>query len=298
MRLPDYEAWSIFAAVAAEGGFSRAAEMLGLSKATVSKAVTRLETQLGAPLFHRTSRRLVLSESGAALLEQARAIVAAGEAAEEAARDEASAPVGQIRLAAPMSYGISRVAPLLSEFLCNHRGISIDMHLSDARVDLIGDRFDLALRIGALPDSSLRARRLRGVTSYIIASPAYLAQYGEPRHPAQLGEHRCIGYSLSSAPESWHFTGADGAEALVRLAGPLRVNNGEAMLPALCDGIGIGLLPDFICDDALAQGRLKAILPDWKPPSIAVHILTPPGKLRPRRVTALIEFLAEKLSQK
>ncbi len=114
MRLPDYEAWSIFAAVATEGGFSRAAELLGLSKATVSKAVSRLEAQVGAPLFHRTSRRLVLSESGTALLEQAKAIVAAGEAAEEAARDEASEPVGQIRLAAPMSYGISRVAPLLS----------------------------------------------------------------------------------------------------------------------------------------------------------------------------------------
>ena len=133
MRLPDFEAWSIFAAVATEGGFSRAADVLGLSKATVSKAVSRLEAHVGAPLFHRTSRRLVLSESGAALLEQAKAIAAAGQAAEEAARDEASEPVGQIRLAAPMSYGISRVAPLLSEFLGGHPGISIDMHLSDGR---------------------------------------------------------------------------------------------------------------------------------------------------------------------
>ena len=296
MRLPDYEAWSIFAAVANEGGFSRAAELLGLSKATVSKAVSRLEAQVGAPLFHRTSRRLVLSESGTALLEQAKAIVAAGEAAEEAARDEASEPVGQIRLAAPMSYGISRVAPLLSEFLCSHRGISIDMHLSDARVDLIGERFDLALRIGALPDSSLRARRLRGVKSYVLASPDYLAENGEPRHPAQLGEHRCLSYSLSSNPESWRFTGPDGSEAVVRLSGPLRVNNGEAMLPALCAGLGIGTLPDFICEKEIAAGRLKPILSDWRTPPIAIHIVTPPGSFRPRRVTALIDFLAEKLS--
>ncbi|MFN3747155.1 MAG: LysR family transcriptional regulator [Sphingorhabdus sp.] len=296
MRLPDFEAWSIFATVAAEGGFSRAADLLGLSKATVSKAISRLEAHVGAPLFHRTSRRLVLSESGAALLEQAKAIVAAGEAAEEAARDEASEPVGQIRLAAPMSYGISRVAPLLSEFLCSHRGINIDMHLSDAKVDLIGERFDLALRIGALPDSSLRARRLRGVKSYVIASPSYLEANGEPHHPAQLGEHRCISYSLSSTPEIWRFTGPDGSEAVVRLQGPLRVNNGEAMLPALCAGLGIGTLPDFICEKEIATGRLKPILTDWKAPPIAIHIVTPPSSFRPRRVTALIEFLAEKLS--
>lgn len=298
MRLPDFEAWAIFAAVASEGGFSRAAEMLGLSKATVSKAVTRLETQVGAPLFHRTSRRLVLSESGAALLEQAKAIVVAGEAVEEAARDEASAPIGQIRLAAPMSYGISRVAPLLSEFLCSHHGISIDMHLSDARVDLIGDRFDLALRIGALPDSSLRARRLRAVETHVLASPAYLAANGEPRHPAQLGEHRCIGYSLASTPESWRFSGPEGSEAVVRLSGPLRVNNGEAMLPALCAGLGIGMLPDFICEADIAAGRLKPILQGWKTDPIAIHIVTPPSSFRPKRVTALIDFLAEKLAQK
>jgi DNA-binding transcriptional LysR family regulator len=297
MRLPDYEAWSIFAAVAAEGGFSRAAELLGLSKATVSKAVSRLEAQVGAPLFHRTSRRLVLSESGAVLVEQAKAIVAAGEAAEEAARDEASEPVGLIRLAAPMSYGISRVAPLLSEFLCSHRGISIDMHLSDAKIDLIGERFDLALRIGALPDSSLRARRLRGVTGYVLASPEYLAEYGEPRHPAQLGEHRCLSYSLAPNPESMRFIGPDGGETVVRLSGPLRVNNGEAMLPALCAGLGIGMLPDFICEQAVEAGRLKPILQGWKTPPIAIHIVTPPSTFRPRRVTALIDFLADKLSK-
>jgi DNA-binding transcriptional LysR family regulator len=296
MRLPDFEAWSIFATVAEQGGFSRAAEQLGMSKATVSKAVTRLEAQVGAPLFHRTSRRLALSETGSKLLDHAKRILAEGEAAVEAARDEASEPVGQIRLAAPMSFGISRVAPLLSEFLCANRGIAIDMHLSDARVDLIGERFDLALRIGSLPDSSLRARRLRTVKMHVIASPDYLAENGEPRHPAQLGEHRCIGYSLSSSPESWRFTRPDGSEAVVRVAGPLRVNNGEAMLPALCGGLGIGLLPDFICEADINVGRLKPILTDWRVPPIAIHILTPPGSFRPRRVTALIDFLAEKLA--
>ena len=151
-------------------------------------------------------------------------------------------------------------------------------------------------RIGALPDSSLRARRLRGVKSYVLASPDYLAENGEPRHPAQLGEHRCLSYSLSSNPESWRFTGPDGSEAVVRLSGPLRVNNGEAMLPALCAGLGIGTLPDFICEKEIAAGRLIPILSEWKTPPIAIHIVTPPGSFRPRRLTALIEFLAEKLS--
>jgi len=296
MRLPDFEAWSIFAAVASEGGFSRAATMLGLSKATVSKAISRLESHIGTPLFHRSSRRLTLSESGIALLERAKAITAAGEAAEEAARDEAREPAGHIRLAAPMSYGITQVAPILSEFLCDNRAISIDLHLSDAKVDLIGERFDIALRIGMLPDSSLRARKLRNVRSYIVASRAYLAEHGEPRHPVQLAEHRCLGYSLMPSPESWRFAGADGREAVARIAGPLRVNNGDAMLPALCSGLGIGLLPDFICEAEIAAGRLTPILREWNPPSLAIHIVTPPGSFRPKRVTALIEFLAQRLA--
>lgn len=296
MRLPDFEAWSIFAAVANEGSFSRAAVALGISKATASKAISRLEAHIGTPLFHRSSRRLTLSESGAALLDRAKAIAAAGEAAEEAARDEAREPAGHIRLAAPMSYGITQVAPILSEFLCANRAISIDLHLSDAKVDVIGDRFDIALRVGILPDSSLRARKLRNVGTHIIASPAYLAECGEPRHPAQLAEHRCIGYSLMPSPESWRFTGADGSEAVARIGGPLRVNNGDAMLPALRSGLGIGLLPDFICEAEIAAGRLTPILCEWKPPPLAIHILTPPGSFRPKRVTALIDFLAAKLS--
>jgi len=296
MRLPDFEAWSIFACVVEHKSFTGAANALGLSKATISKAVTRLETQVGAPLFHRTSRRLALTESGAKLVEHARAILAEGQAAEEAARDEASEPVGLIRLAVPMSFGLSHVGPAVAEFLCEYRGISIDMHLSDAKVDLIGEGFDIGLRIASLPDSSLRARKLRDVRGYIVASPEYLERMGTPRHPGELGEHECLRYSLLSTPELWRFTNAKGEEAAVRPNGRLRANNADVMLHSLRSGHGIAMVPDFIIDGDLAIGSVVPILEDWRPQPVALHLVTPPGAIRPARVTALIDYLAARLA--
>ncbi len=296
MTLPDFEAWSIFACVVEHKSFTGAAAALGLSKATVSKAVTRLETQVGAPLFHRTSRRLALTESGSKLVEHARRILAEGEAAEEAAREDASEPVGLVRLATPMSFGLSHVAPAIADFLKAYPGISVDVHLSDSKVDLIGEGFDIALRVGVLPDSSLRARRLCPVRVMVIASPAYLAEHGTPTHPAQLGEHKCLRYSLSAKPENWKFSSSTGEQVTIQIAGQLSVNNGDAMLPSLCAGLGIGQLPDFICRPHIESGRLVEILENWTTPASALHLLTPPGRLRPRRVTALIEYLVERLS--
>jgi DNA-binding transcriptional LysR family regulator len=297
MRLPDFEAWSIFACVVEHKSFTGAASTLGLSKATISKAVTRLETQVGAPLFHRTSRRLSLTESGAKLVEHARAILAEGQAAEEAARDEASEPVGLVRLAAPMSFGLRHVGPVVAEFLCEYRGISIDMHLSDAKVDLIGDGFDIGLRIAALPDSSLRARKLRDVKTHIVAAPAYLDRMGTPRHPAELGEHECLRYSLLTTPELWRFADAKGEEAAVRPHGRLRANNSDVMLYSLRSGHGIAVVPDFIIDADLASGAVVPILEGWQPQPVALHLVTPPGTIRPARVTALIEYLVERLAR-
>jgi DNA-binding transcriptional LysR family regulator len=296
MRLPDFEAWSIFACVVEHKSFTGAANTLGLSKATISKAVTRLETQVGAPLFHRTSRRLSLTDSGAKLVEHARAILAEGQAAEEAARDEASEPVGLVRLAVPMSFGLSHVGPVVAEFLCEYRGISIDMHLSDAKVDLIGEGFDIGLRIASLPDSSLRARKLRDVKTHIVAAPSYLERMGTPRHPAELGEHECLRYSLLTTPELWRFTNSKGEEAAVRPHGRLRANNSDVMLYSLRSGHGIAVVPDFIIDADLASGAVVSILEDWRPQQVALHLVTPPGTIRPARVTALIEYLVQRLA--
>ena len=219
MRLPDFEAWAMFACVAEHRSFSAAAEAIGVSKATVSKAIARLERDLGQTLFHRTSRRLTLSESGKALAERAHRILAEAQAAEEAARDSARAPAGMIRLAAPMTFGVQRLAPIIAEFLADHPGIQIDLNLSDTRVDIVGEGYDVAIRIADLPDSSLRARRLGPVSGRIIAAPRYLARRGTPTHPAQLGEHACFAYTNVNIP--WRFRGPGGAEVVVRPAGPL-----------------------------------------------------------------------------
>ncbi len=293
MRLPDLEAWAIFASVVEHRSFSAAADAIGLSKATVSKAITRLEAHLGQSLFHRTSRRLALTEAGKPLAEHAARILAEARLAEESANDAASAPTGRVRLAAPMSFGITNVAPLLAEFLAAHPGIEVDLHLSDARVDIVAEGFDVALRIAELPDSSLRTRRLCTINSYIVAAPDYLAANGTPTHPAQLGEHRLFGYSNVVGP--WRFHGPGGAEVSVRAQGPLTANSGEAILPALVAGLGIARLPEFIVGAALASGALVSILADWAPAPIGLHLLTPPSPLRPARVEALIAFLSMRL---
>jgi DNA-binding transcriptional LysR family regulator len=290
MRLPNLEAWAIFASVVEHRSFSGAADAIGLSKATVSKAITRLEAHIGQSLFHRTSRRLALTEAGRPLAEHAARIVAEANAAEEAARDAASAPTGRIRLAAPMAFGIANVAPLVADFLVAHPGIEIDLHLSDARIDIVAEGFDVALRIADLPDSSLRARRLCGIAAHIVAAPAYLTQHGTPTHPGQLGEHGLLGYSNITGP--WRFRHADGSEVAVRVAGPLSANSGDALVPALLAGLGITRLPGFIIGPHLASGALVAILEDWAPSPIGLHLLTPPSPLRPARVEALIAFLA------
>jgi DNA-binding transcriptional LysR family regulator len=234
-RLPDFEGLAIFAKVVESRSFAPAAAELKLSKATVSKAVSRIEARLGARLINRTSRRLALTDAGRQLAGRAAHILAEGEAVEDAALAQATVPRGLVRLAAPMSFGLLNVAPLLPEFLATYSEVSVDLHLSDAIVDLIGEGFDAAIRIAILPDSSLVARRLCEMPRYLVGSSAYLNKHGRPKHPLHLAEHRCIGYGYTMMPDTWRFT-KDGKSATVRPSGPLRVNNGDAMLPALIAG--------------------------------------------------------------
>jgi DNA-binding transcriptional LysR family regulator len=295
-RLPDLEGLAIFAKVVEIRSFAGAAAELKLSKATVSKAVSRIEARLGARLVHRTSRRFALTDAGRQLAGRAAHILAEGEAAEDSARAQATMPRGPVRLAAPMSFGLLHVAPLLPEFLAAFPEVSVDLHLSDAQVDLIGEGFDAAIRIAVLPDSSLVARRLCEMPRYLVGSPTYLKKLGRPKHPLHLAQHSCIGYSYATGAETWRFT-KDGKSATVRPSGPLRVNNGDAMMPALIAGTGLGILPEFILREALAAGRLERLLPEWSLPLGAVYWVTPPGGLRPKRVEVLGDFLVEKLAR-
>lgn len=290
-KLPDFEGLAIFAKVVELRSFAAAATELTLSKATISKAVTRLEQRLGARLFNRTSRRLALTDAGQKLSERAARLLADGEAAENEALAQSVAPRGLVRLAVPMTFGVKTVAPILPEFLAQYPDVAIDLHLSDAMVDLIGEGFDAGLRIASLPDSSLIARRLCAMPRYTVASPDYLKRHGRPTHPMQLAQHSCLGYAYLSTPGLWHFTNTKGEQASVRPMGPLRVNNGEALMPAVLAGLGIADLPDFIVGDAIASGEVEVILKDWKQREGAVHLVTPPGGPRPARVEVLADFL-------
>lgn len=296
-KLPDMEALAIFARVAEAQSFSEAAVTLGLSKATVSKAVSRLEVRLGTTLMHRTSRRFALTEAGRLLAQRAAQMTADAEAAECEAMDQALLPRGIVRLAAPMSFGKAFVAPALPDFLSQYPDVSIDLHLSDQLIDLVGGGFDCALRIAALADSSLLARRLRKVSRYLVAAPAYLKAHGIPQHPNDLTAHACLRYAYLATPNTWHFTRSSGEEATVRLEGPLGANNADALVPAALAGLGIAELPDFIHWQDVAAGRLVVVLPEWSLPEISLHLVAPGGGgPRPTRVTALMDFLAQRFS--
>jgi DNA-binding transcriptional LysR family regulator len=293
--LPDLEGLAIFARVAQAGSFAGAASDLGLSNPTVSKAVSRLEQRLGVRLFHRTSRRLSLTDTGLTILETAGRMLAEAETAECAASDSSAKPRGLVRIAAPMSFGLSFVAPVLPQLLQLYPEISLDLSFSDEVVDLIGGGFDLALRISDLPDSSLMARRLAPVKRLTVASRAYLERRGRPTHPSQLAEHDCLIYANLPTPQTWRFVNAAGEEVSVRVAGPLRANNGDALTAAALAGCGIAAHPDFIVWREVADGLLEPILTDWTTPPIALHLVAPPGA-RPARVTAVIDFVVERLS--
>ncbi|OVE49561.1 LysR family transcriptional regulator [Chromobacterium violaceum] len=295
-RLPDLEAWAIFAKVAECGSFARAADELALSQATVSKAVTRLEARMKTTLLHRTSRRLALTAAGDAALERAARILAEGEAVEADVVEQSGSLRGRVRVAAPMSFGISHLAPLLPEFMARHPEVELDFHFSDEQVDLVAQRMDLALRIASPADSSLLARRLCAVRILLVGAPGYFERHGRPEHPSELARHRALQYSNSQGGRFWRFRHPDEGEFSLEMHAPLRVNNADALAPALREGLGLALQPEFLAWEDLQAGRLETAMPGWEVEPIAVYILTPPGRGRPARVQALIAYLAEKLA--
>jgi DNA-binding transcriptional LysR family regulator len=220
-ELPDLEGLAIFAKVAELKSFAAAAAELKLSKSTISKAVSRLEARVGARLFNRSTRKLALTDTGRSLATRAAAMLAEGEAAESEALSGSTNPRGLVRLAAPMSFGVLYLAPLLPEFFRTYPEIAIDLHLSDAMVEIIGGGFDAAIRISNMPDSSLVARRLCAMPMHLLAAPSYLDVHGRPAHPLELGQHVCLSYAYQLTQNSWRFRRKSSDEvANVRPQGP------------------------------------------------------------------------------
>jgi DNA-binding transcriptional LysR family regulator len=295
-KLPDFEGLAMFAKVAEERSFAAAARAMGVSVATVSRSVSRLEARLGARLFNRTSRQVALTEFGHTLAQRASRIYSAAEEAEDAARELSARPRGLVRLAVPMSFGLRWVAPLLPDFFREYPEVSIDLHLSDATVDLVGAGFDAALRIAVLPDSSLVARRLCAVARFVVAAPSYIKENGQPRHPRDLAGKDCLGYAYRTRSDVWRFVDEAGNEEAVSPSGPLRVTNAEALIPMVLAGLAIAELPEFIASEYLADARMVALLTNWRLLEGGLYFVTPSGRARPAKVAALADFFSKRLS--
>ena len=295
--LPDFEGLAMFAKVVEERSYAGAARSMGVSVATVSRAVSRLEDRLGGRLFNRSSRRLALTDFGRGLADRAGRLYAEAEEIEHVARETARRPRGLVRLAAPMSFGTRWVAPILPDFFRHYPDIAVDLHLSDEQVDLIVGGFDAALRIAVLEDSSLVAKRLAPVRRFIVAAPSYLARYGRPRHPDDLAAHPCLGYAYRAKRDVWRFTNNAGGGATVTPVGPLRVTNVDALIPTLLAGLAIAELPEFIAFDLLRTGQVEALLPDWSMTLGGLYFVTPTARARSAKVEALSSFLTERLSR-
>lgn len=295
-RLPDLEAWAIFAKVAEIGSFSGAASELGLSNPTVSKAIARLEARLGFALLARTSRRLSLTEAGRASLDRATLILAQGEAVEDAAADQAKVPRGIIRISAPLSFGTAYLGQALPAFLAAYPEIKLDFALSDRRVDLVAEGFDFALRIGVLIDSSLLARTLCTIRLLLVGAPAYLDAQGRPTHPAELKGHGILAYTGSAQTGVWRFSHALFGEETVQPPIRLSADNADMFKPLLLAGQGLALQPEFMVWRELRDGLLEIVLPDWSAKPLGLHLVMAPHPLRPHRVQLLIDYLAKALA--
>lgn len=291
-RLTEMEA---FATVVEQGGFSDAARKMGVAKSTVSKHVAALEQRLGVRLLSRTTRRVSPTEIGMAYYDRATRILNDAGEADALVAALHGVPSGVLRLSVASDFGALKVTPLLPRFLAEFPDISVNMTLQDGAPDLIEDGFDLGLRIGTLADSSLMSRKITAYSTLMVASPAYLEDAGSPRDVAALCAHRLLARSDMGGSAAWTVRTGDGNRQ-VQAAAALSVNDGPSLLTAALAGLGIAQLPDFLCAEAVADGRLVQVLPDLPPQTVCVHAIYPPGRFTQPKVRAFIDFLVARFA--
>lgn len=289
----DLSSIEIFVKVVDAGSFSAAARTLGVSKSHTSKRVSQLEDRLGARLLQRTTRKLTLTEAGRTFYERCSHILGQLEEAEQLIAELSNSPRGRLRMAVPMSLGLRYLAPLVAEFAKEFDAVMLDVQYSDARVDLLEEDYDLAIRVGKLSDSSMVARKLAPVQMFLVAHSDYLAERGTPRMPKDLKEHRCLVYTNAAVPNAWQLGRGNDVQS-VQVDGRIRSNNGDALLQAALAGHGIAMIPDFLCAEAIRDGRLRIIMQRWQPEPLAAWVIFPHKRHLSPKVRSFVDFLAER----
>ncbi|MFH6785410.1 MULTISPECIES: LysR family transcriptional regulator [Methylobacterium] len=285
-RLSGMEA---FAKAVETGSFSAAGEALELSPQAVGKQVRLLEEHLGVRLIHRTTRRQSLTEAGRALYERVRIILAEVEAVEAVAASSQAVPRGRIRVNASVTFGAYDLARVLPAYLAAYPQVDVELTLSDRKVDLIEEGYEVVFRVGPPAESGLIARPLRPMDFTLCAAPSYLADRGAPRVPADLAQHECLGFAYMATGDQWRFVGPDGPEA-VEVSYRLLVNNGQALLTAALAGLGLLLQPAALMRDAVAAGHLVPVLPAYRPVSRPMHLLYAPDRRITPKLRSFIDF--------
>ncbi|MBA5687909.1 LysR family transcriptional regulator [Rugamonas apoptosis] len=284
---------TIFVAILDSASLSGAARRLRRSAPAVTRALAALEERLGTRLIERTTRRLAPTEAGLRLADMARRVLADYE---QAVREDPDAPLrGKLRITAPQVFGRRHVTALVMRFLDAHPAMQVELLFNDRNLDLIEEGLDLAVRIGALADAGLVARRVGEVRRMVVASPAYLARRGTPNTPQELERHDVVFTAIRSPLEEWRFRHA-GRDMAVKLAPRLTLNDTEATLVAVRDGFGLGRALSYQVADDLAAGTLVRLLADYEPESLPVHLVVSSARYMAPKLRALLEFLAARLA--
>ncbi|MBY5393302.1 LysR family transcriptional regulator (plasmid) [Rhizobium johnstonii] len=283
----EIEDLRIFVEVADSGGVSSAALRLGISKSMVSRRIAQLEAELGTQLLARTTRGLALTEAGSTFKEYAARISAELDVARETILP-AGELRGRMRVAAPLSFGPTHFAPVLSQMAARHPQLQINSSYTDRFVDLVGEGFDCAIRVGYLQDSNLVARRIGPLFGKLVASPAYIEAHGAPERPDEILNHQIV----SREAETWQFMDGDKI-VTVRPPGRFVADNGVSLVAAALDGIGIAYLPEPLVTDHFSSGALVPIMTRYPIPPAAIFVVRPPGRYPTRKVSVLTEMLIE-----
>jgi DNA-binding transcriptional LysR family regulator len=283
----------VFTAVVDAGSFAGAADKLVMSRGMATRYVAQLEAHLGVRLLNRTTRKLSLTEAGSDYCQRATQVLGMIEEAETSVAQEASVPRGTLRVTSSVAFGVRHLGWAITEYLQKYPGVHVDVTLNDRTVDLVEEGFDLAIRVTTRIDPGLIARRLTRARIVACASPGYLKKHGTPKSPEELVGHNCISYAYSPVQNDWHFR-RNGVDQTVPISGNLRGNNGDILVIAAIEGLGVALQPTFVIYEALRQKKLVRILSDWEADELTVFAVYPNRKFLPPKVRSFIDFIAER----